>query len=141
MGIDEQIAKGLSTINEKIDSLSVSRPKSWKTSCVFDLDGQKVNIQVITDLSVLILIRGKLNDINRYFKEAKRLVELTPTYKGYPVQDWLDDIDSVIKFVVTTDTTSKLKLVQTKLQGLMTEDQKREQGLKDLLKSFPDLFS
>ena len=120
--------------------MSAVRPKSWKTSCVYELNGQKLNIQVVKDLNTLVIIRGQLNDITRYFKEAKSIVELEPTYAGFPIVDWLSDVTTRMKFLANEVATERLLTMKKTLEGLMTEDQKREQSVKDLLKSFPDLF-
>lgn len=140
MTIDELINKGLSNLDTKLQQVSAVRPKGWKTSCVYELNGQKLNIQVIKDLNTLVIIRGQLNDIARYFKEAKSIVELEPTYAGFTIVDWLSDVTTRMKFLVNETTTERLLTMKKTLEGLMTEDQKREQSVKDLLKSFPDLF-
>ena len=140
MIIDELINKGLSNLDTKLQQVSAVRPKSWKTSCVYELNGQKLNIQVVKDLNTLVIIRGQLNNITRYFKEAKSIVELEPTYAGFPIVDWLSDVTTRMKFLANEVATERLLTMKKTLEGLMTEDQKREQSVKDLLKSFPDLF-
>lgn len=140
MTTDELISKGLSNLDTKLQQVSTTRPKSWKTTCVYELNGQKLNIQVVKDLNILVIIRGQLNDIARYFKEAKSIVELEPVYAGFPIVDWLSDVSTRMKFLANEVATERLLTMKKTLEGLMTEDQKREQSVKDLLKSFPDLF-
>ena len=136
---NELVQKGLQQVAEAKKRVELKKPE-WKTSCVIDLFGKEINIQVCTDMFTLVRARSIFKDALKQMKELKLVMSFETTYRNCEITSWINDIEQRIQYLVNANHLSKLSQVESKLGSLMTEDQKRESELNKLLESFPDLF-
>lgn len=136
----ELVRTGLQRVTEAKNKLNLKKP-TWTTSCVIDLFGKDVNIQVCTDMFMLVRAYSTFKEMLKAMKSFNRAIPIEEqNYRGFAISDWIGDIERRIKYLIDSAQLQKLNQVEVKLTPLLTEDQKRENELNKILESFPDLF-
>ncbi|MFE6075601.1 hypothetical protein ACFVQB_14110 [Paenibacillus sp. NPDC057886] len=128
---DSKILELKKQIEEKKKSVGKSKKFSPVTNCSIELDGVRINIQTLTKEHIIaLLIR-----LNSYAASAKELSLLEQyVISGYGINDWIDDLKSKLDFINRKDEEHKLKIMEAKLDKLLSEDKKVELELDEISK-------
>lgn len=126
---DSKVLELKKQIEEKKKSVSKSKKFSPVTNCTIELDGVRINIQTLTKENIIAL----LIKLNSYAASAIEL-ELLDQYviSGYNITDWIGDLKSKLEFINNKDEEQKLKLMETKLDKLLSDDKKVELELNEI---------
>lgn len=99
-----------------------------ETNCILDLDGAKYNLNVLDANSLLTLMLK----VNLYNLSADSLKVSHPVISGYPTDLWVNDIKNKISTLELKKEESELKLMEAKLDKLLSEDKKTELEIDDI---------
>jgi len=120
-------------LKKQIEEKKVKLGKSQKfnpiTNCSIEVDGIRVNIQVLTKEQLTTL----LIKLNSYAISAKDL-EIDYAVSGYLVLDWITDIKSKLDFVSRKEEENKLKVMESKLHQLLSNEKKVELEIDEIMK-------
>jgi len=89
------------------------------------------NIQVLTKEQLIAL----LVKLNTYAMSAKDLGLESYVISGFDVVDWLIDIKSKLDFVSRKEEENKLKVMESKLHQLLSNEKKVELEIDEIMKS------
>jgi len=121
-------------LKKQIEDKKVKLGKSQKfnpiTNCSIELDSVRVNIQVLNKEQLTYL----LVKLNSYAKSAKEL-EIDFVISGYHVVDWITDIKSKLDFVSRKEEENKLKVMESKLHQLLSNEKKVELEIDEIMKN------
>ena len=127
---DKKIMELKKQIEEKKIKLGKSQKFSPITNCSIEVDGVRSNIQVLTkDQLITLLVK-----LNSYAISAKDL-EIYFSVSGYDVSDWITDIKSKLDFVSRKEEENKLKIMESKLHQLLSNEKKVELEIDEIMKS------
>lgn len=99
------------------------------TNCSLELDGQRYNIQVLQKEQLIQL----MIKINLYLISAKDLkLEEDYIISGYKVEDWITDMKAKLNILSKKDEERKLKVMEEKLDKLLSDEKKTELELNDI---------
>ena len=117
-------------IEEKKIKLGKSQKFSPITNSSIELDGVRTNIQVLNkDQLTYLLVK-----LNSYAKSAKEL-EIDFVISGYHIMDWITDIKSKLDFVSRKEEENKLKVMESKLHQLLSNEKKVELEIDEIMKN------
>ncbi|PZT57339.1 hypothetical protein [Paenibacillus silvae] len=126
---DQKILELKKQIEEKKKLVSKSKKFNPTTNCSIELDGVRTNIQTLTK-EQLISLFVKLNS---YATSAAELGLLDQyVISGYKISDWIVDLKSKLEFINSKDEEQKLKLMESKLDKLLSDDKKVELELNEI---------
>ena len=97
------------------------------TNCIMELDGETNNLHTC-DASKLALLLVKLS---LYKKEAETL-DIDFVVSGYSIDDWITDIKNKFEVTKTKAEMNSLKMMESKLDKLLSEDKKTELEIDDI---------
>jgi len=117
-------------IEEKKIKLGKSQKFSPITNCSIELNGIRVNIQVLTKEQLTTL----LIKLNSYAISAKDL-GIDFVISGYHVVEWITDIKSKLDFVSCKEEENKLKVMESKLHQLLSNEKKVELEIDEIMKN------
>jgi len=117
-------------IEEKKIKLGKSQKFTPITNCSIEVDGVRHNIQVLTK-EQLITLMVKLNS---YAISAKDL-GIDYVVSGFNTLDWITDIKSKLDFVSRKEEENKLKIMESKLHQLLSNEKKVELEIDEIMKS------
>jgi hypothetical protein len=101
------------------------------TNCSIELEGKRYNIHTFSDKNTIMDLMIKINAL---FMSAKQLgFEDEYTISGYSIKDWLKDLRSKLEVVTIKEKEKSLKVMESKLDGLLSEDKKTEIELKSIM--------
>jgi len=127
---DSKIMELKKQIEDKKIKLGKSQKFTPVTNCSIEVDGIRVNIQVLTkDQLITLLVK-----LNSYAISAKDL-EIYFSVSGYDVSDWITDIKSKLDFVSRKEEENKLKIMESKLHQLLSNEKKVELEIDEIMKS------
>ena len=118
---DQKIMELKKQIEEKKIKLGKSQKFNPITNCSIELDGVRVNIQVLNKEQLITL----LVKLNSYALSAKDL-GIDYIISGYQITDWITDIKSKLDFVSRKEKENKLKVMESKLHQLLSNEKKVE---------------
>jgi hypothetical protein len=126
---DQKILVLKKQIEEKKSKISKSQKFSPVTNCSIELDGVRYNIQVLTKEQIVSM----MIKLNSYAMSAKEL-ELLDDYSisGYNVMDWIKDLKARLDFINRKDEEQKLKVMEVKLDRLLSDEKKVELELDEI---------
>jgi len=127
---DKKIMELKKQIEEKKIKLGKSQKFSPITNCSIEVDGVRSNIQVLTKEQLITL----LVKLNSYAISAKEL-EIDFVISGYHVMEWITDIKSKLDFVTRKEEENKLKVMESKLHQLLSNEKKVELEIDEIMKS------
>ena len=126
--------KKIMELKKQIEGKKIKLGKSQKfspiTNCSIEVDGVRVNIQVLNKEQLTYL----LVKLNSYAKSAKEL-EIDFVISGYHVVDWITDIKSKLDFVSRKEEENKLKVMESKLHQLLSNEKKVELEIDEIMKN------
>lgn len=124
---DDRVLQLKDIINKKKSELKNMKKFIPATNCIIELDGNKYNLNVLSyDNLQLLLIK-----LNMYFISAKDL-EIDLQISGYPISEWMTDIKSKIEILEFKKKESDLKVLETKLDKLLSDEKKTELELNEI---------
>lgn len=107
---------------KKVALMAAKSNEPYKTTCVIDLGGNKINIHVLkTDELAMLLVK-----LNAYRMSAENLGMQLFAISGYDVNMWMDDVKKRIAMLKSKETERELKAAEEKLNALLSEDKKTE---------------
>lgn len=118
---DQKIMKLKEQIEEKKNKLEKLKRFLPVTNCSLDLEGDRYNLNVLNKKDLTItLIR-----LNIYLMAAEDLGLVEECIlSGYNVVDWINDIKAKIDILSRKDEERNLKLMEIKLDKLLSSDAK-----------------
>jgi len=117
-------------IEDKKSLINKSQKFSPITNCSVEIDGERSNLQVLTkDKLISLLVK-----LNSYAISAKDL-EVDFVISGYHVADWITDIKSKLDFVSRKEEENKLKVMESKLHQLLSNEKKVELEIDEIMKN------
>ncbi|HBD95570.1 MAG TPA: hypothetical protein DC057_15475 [Spirochaetia bacterium] len=127
---DSKIMELKKQIEEKKAKLIKSQKFSPITNSSIELDGVRTNIQVLNKEQLTYL----LVKLNSYAISAKEL-EIDFVISGYHIVDWIADIKSKLDFVSRKEEENKLKVMESKLHQLLSNEKKVELEIDEIMKN------
>lgn len=101
---------------------------SPETNCVLELDGNKYNLNVLDDGTLMFVILK----LNMYNMSADNLKMPHPMLSGYQTDLWISDIKNKLAVSGMKKEEIELKAMENKLDKLLSEDKKTELELDDI---------
>lgn len=132
---DQKIMELKRQIEEKKKKVGKSQKFAPVTNCSIELDGVRTNINVLAKSQIITM----MVKLNAYAASAREL-ELLNEYdiSGYNVTDWISDLRAKLDFINRKDEESKLKLMESKLDLLLSNDKKVELELDEIASLLKD---
>jgi len=124
---DKKIMELKKQIEEKKNKVSKSQKFSPITNCSIEVDGVRHNIQVLTKEQLIAL----MVKLNAYAMSAKDL-EVEYVVSGFNASDWIQDIKSKLDYVSRKEEESKLRIMEAKLDQLLSNEKKVELELDEI---------
>ena len=100
------------------------------TNCSLELDGTRHNIHTLTAEALTFL----LVKLNSYVLSMKSLKINTLSISGYSINDWTADIKLKLDIISQKEEENKLKVLESKLAALLSNDKKTELELDNIEK-------
>ena len=135
--VDETVLALIKDVKERRDKIEKLSKPQWSTPCTLQLPGfERINIQIENDLALLLVVRAGLKRIeDSILTGAKELgVEVDANYQNYSVYEWVSDIEQRIKITQIKKEREKLNRLETRLNDLTSEEQRRELALVEIQK-------
>lgn len=128
---DKKIMELKKQIEEKKNKISKSQRFTPITNCSIEVDGVRYNLQVLTKEQLITL----MVKLNTYAMSAKDLGVDDYSISGFTVLDWITDIKSKLDFVSRKEEENKLKVMESKLHQLLSNEKKVELEIEEIMKS------
>lgn len=122
---DDRILVLKKQIEEKKKELGKQPRFSPTTTCMFNYNGNRVNIHTLTSVND---INTALVGFNIYAMSAENLginVE-DVLIDGFSVSDWMEDLNAKKEVVEYNEKKSQLNALEKKLDNLLSDDKKTE---------------
>jgi hypothetical protein len=133
--IDARVLELFNKVKEKQKKIAANERVSYETNCSFGYSqttvNDRVNLQVTTDLNYLvdayIFLQSKVN----VWKDACDAlgVKVSLKWLGYAPGDWIKDIKTRIGQLQLNNERKELKVMEERLDKLITMEQRREMEL------------
>jgi hypothetical protein len=132
---DQKILELKKQIAEKKKKIGKSQKFVPITNCSIELDGIRNNIQVLGKEQIISLL-VKLNALATSAKELGLLDE----YKisGFNIMDWITDLKSKLDLISRKDEEQKLKMMEAKLDQLLSNEKKVELEIDEIASMLKD---
>lgn len=122
---DDRILVLKKQIEDKKKDLGKQPRFSPVTTCMFNYNGNRVNIHTLTsvkDINVMLVY------FNIYAMSAENLgIDCADVYfDGFSVYDWMEDLNSKKAVVEYNEKKSQLNVLEKKLDKLLSDDKKTE---------------
>jgi len=127
---DQKIMELKKQIEDKKAKLIKSQKFTPITNCSIEVDGIRYNLQVLNKEQLITL----LVKLNSYRISAKDL-EVEYVISGFNVVEWIIDIKSKLDFVSRKEEENKLKVMESKLHQLLSNEKKVELEIDEIMKS------
>lgn len=129
---DKRILELKKMIESKREKLGRIARFSATTTLMISFEGLNLNLNVLSkDQLILLLVK-----LHALVTSAKELgYEGKVFISGFTLEDWISDINGKLEFLSKKDEEKSLKLAETKLTELLSEDKKVELEL-DAIASF-----
>lgn len=137
--VDETVMALITDVKRRRAEVAELSKPQWLTPCTLQLPGfDRLNIQIETDIPLLLVARAGLKRIRDTIDEGCKELEIEidgPTsYQNYPIDDWVKDIEQRIKITQIKKQREKLNRLETRLNDLTSEEQRRELALIEIQK-------
>lgn len=137
---DELVMQLFEKVKDKKREIAFSERPSWLTSCTLGTNPDslldRMNIQTVTDINKLLDIYGFLLMKEDFWMKAGKELGVVHVFKwmGFSIESWKTDIQSRIAQINLTVKRKELETLETRLNGLVTLEQRRELELKEISK-------
>lgn len=122
---DERILELKKQIEEKKKELGKQPRFSPVTTCMFNHNGNRINIHALTSIKD---INAMLVYFNMYVMSAEDM-EISCediVFDGFAVTDWIEDLKSKKTVIEYTAKKEQLTVLEKKLDKLLSDDKKTE---------------
>lgn len=122
---DDRILVLKKQIEEKKKDLGKQPRFSPVTTCIFNYNGNRVNIHTLTSVKD---INAMLVHFNIYVMSADNLgIDCEDVcFDGFSVADWMEDLNAKKAMVEYNEKKSQLNVLENKLDKLLSDDKKTE---------------
>lgn len=141
--IDKQIEELLIVVQTQkieVEKAEKESKRSWKTNCSFKLlSSSPVNIQTVSD-DAIVQALSELLMFHSNAQEANKILGLNKEIKhdGYTIDEWIEDFQKRIAILQLKAKKEKLKTLETRLNSIVSPEQKREMELAAIMKDLKD---
>lgn len=141
---DEIIRKLSEKIKEKKKVLDSIENPSYKTNLSFGYDptsSARINLHTINNLQTIVEITSFLLDKSKGFEEASKLLDIPVVefkWQGYSLNDWINDLKARASKITVEFKRKEFKILEEKLDGLISTEQRRLLELEAIEKSLED---
>lgn len=128
---DERILELKKQIDEKKKELGKQPRFSPVTTCMFNYQGNRVNIHALTSIKD---INAMLVHFNMYVMSAKDM-EINCediVLDGFSITDWIEDLKSKKTVIEYTAKREQLTVLEKKLDKLLSDDKKTELEIESI---------
>ena len=125
---DQRILELKKQIASKKEELGKSTRFNPVTNCSLELEGVRVNLnaQSKTDLTMLLV------KLNSYKLSVADLGLGRLDIGGYDITEWISDVKSKLDILNRKDEEQKLRVMESKLAKLLSEDKKVELEIDEI---------
>lgn len=125
---DDRVLQLKRIIDEKKENLKSCKKTFLPiTNCIFDLDGQKYNLNVLQfDELQLLLVK-----LNMYLTSAVSL-NISLMISGYSINDWIKDTNDKLDVLEFRKKETELKALENKLNKMLSDEKKTELELDEI---------
>jgi len=118
---------------KKAEIASIERP-NYKTHMSLNIGNGSVNLNTVTDPFVLGTSLGTLLRLKADYSAAAEILGFNETYKhqGFPVEDWVDDIQARFEKVTINQKKQQLEIIEKRLAALESKESREEKELKEI---------
>ena len=139
--LDEKVLALLKEVEAKRNEISkLSNKINYETRLTFALpDGKQINLNTVTDVNKFIYYFSIIkNHIDSIGSAAKLLgvEEFDNKFEGFTLDEWASDIKTKIGLINIKQLKEDLKIKEDKLNGIISEDKKKELEFEKILKDF-----
>lgn len=143
-GTDEQTLALLKEIQKRKKEIArIDRP-TWRTNCSFPFAGGEPgkNIQVVSDVDILINMAALVTVQEEAFNQAAKLLEVEspPKFKwsGFSTEDWIKDIKLRISKIQIGSKRKKLEALESRVNAVISPELRTELELKAIMEELDD---
>ena len=133
--VDAKVLELFNKVKEKQKKIATNERISWFTNCSFGFNPQvindRTNLQVCDDVNQLISFYAFILSKEECYATATEELGLKKFDKwlGYSFSDWKKDIKTRVNQLQLGNERKELKALETRLDSLITVDQRREMEL------------
>ena len=122
---DDRILTLKKLIEDKKKELGKQPRFSPVTTCMFNYNGNRINIHTLTSVKE---INAMLVHFNTYAMSAENLgIDCEDVcFDGFSVSDWMEDLNAKKTVVEYNEKKSQLNVLEKKLDKLLSDDKKTE---------------
>lgn len=143
--LDKQIETAKSVIEtQRKEVLATEKilTRGWTTNCSYPIgDNKTINLQTCNEAQIINVMRHLL--LNESFhKSALKELKLKDTpfeVEGQPVSAWKADLELRLAKITIKTKKEKLDILEKKLKGIMSEDQKRAAAYSEIMNELQEL--
>ena len=138
---DATVLKLIQQVKDKKKQIANSEKPKWETSCVIgtspDSVSDRFNIQTVTDTKKLVDIYGFLTLKESSWDKAAKELGVAPSnnWMGSSFDAWKRDIKNRVDQININTKRKELESLETRLDKLISVEQRRELELEDIAKS------
>jgi len=126
---DQKIMDLKEQIKSKQEKLKKSKKFDPITNCIVKFEGKEQNLHTLQKEGLVSL----LVKLNIHLLSAKDLgIEDEYKLSGFPIADWVTDVKGKLDFVSRKDEEAKLKVLEGKLNKLLSEEKQVALELEEI---------
>ena len=134
MDIDAKIQQTFDDLQLKkkeVSEYEATVKRSWVTTCsaVVPYRQTPLNIQTAGEDDLITFV----SFLNSWFEAAKQL-DIRKKFCGFDKPDWIEDCRKRKTMIVIRERKAELERLETRLNGIISPEQRREMELKAILK-------
>lgn len=136
---DAAVLKLISDVEAKIKALPGAARPVYRTNCLYlgQVSQKLNNLHTINDTVSLVLLASDLMIASEYYNKASLLIsqEVPPLkISGFTTEEWLHDFKLRADVLKLAEQKKKLATLRKKLDGVMSDDLRRELELEEIKK-------
>lgn len=126
----DQIVKNLlRVVKEKKDAIAKAEKPTWETNCTFSPTGgvsDRINLNVETDLNVLVGILALLMNKKENFDNAKVVLGVKAEFKhqNFTFEAWMNDIKTRVNKIEISKKRSEVDEIESRLNKLISKEER-----------------
>ncbi len=129
--IDKIVQDLFKVVQVKKDEIAKAEKPNWQTNCAFGFypdTSQRLNLQVLSEVSELVSILAFLIDKNKSFDEAQEILGTNLTFKwlGYTFDQWKSDIKTRLDKIQISKKKKELGELEIRLDKLISPELKQQ---------------
>ena len=139
--LDKQIDELLKSVKAQQLEVSTEEKKSkvsWITTCSYEMScGRIINLPVCNKDSIIKAMGDLIHCTETNIKAHKELGlnEYSMIHNGFHYDLWVADFNKRLSVLSIKEKKQKLSVAETKLNGILSDDQRRQLELDNILSS------